>query len=100
MNNNVAVVSYDLNNLNGILSDNKVNANNVKIIYIPACKLFECYRYDLNESVDCSICLEKIKKGKFVVKMKCGHTFHKACLFNWIDISKKTFCPYCMFDEF
>ncbi len=99
MSNNV-VVSYDLNNLNGILCNNQVNAKNVKIGYIPAHSLFECYRYDLSESVVCSICLEKIKKGKFVVKMKCGHTFHKYCLFNWINISKKTFCPNCLFDEF
>jgi hypothetical protein len=100
MTNNNIVVSYDLNNLNGILCNNQVNAKNVKIGYIPANKLFECYRFNLSESVDCSICLEKIKKDKFVVKMKCGHIFHKYCLFNWIDISKKTFCPNCLFDEF
>lgn len=42
-------------------------------------------------SIDCSICLEKIKKGSEAVR--CGHVFHKKC----IDIWKRTSntCPLC-----
>jgi hypothetical protein len=49
----------------------------------------------------CCICLNNIRKGAMVVSMPlCGHLYHKACLFNWVDLSKNTFCPYCRQDDF
>ena len=49
----------------------------------------------------CCICLNNIRKGTIVVSMPlCGHLYHKACLFNWVDLSKNTFCPYCRQDDF
>ena len=49
----------------------------------------------------CCICLNNIRKGTMVVSMPiCGHLYHKACLFNWVDLSKNTFCPYCRQDDF
>jgi hypothetical protein len=41
---------------------------------------------------ECSICLENIDK-KHITLEKCGHKFHKKCLFKWLHI--KPFCPYC-----
>ena len=103
-------IQYPLNTLNDILYNaSEVNENNailsdsVKISYIPANKLFNYHRYDENKhgkNIECSICLNIIKKNSMIVNMGCGHYFHKACLFNWIDISKKTFCPNCRYDEF
>ncbi len=85
-----------------VISPNELtcNSNNVKIHYISANKLFKYSKYDENFVVECSICLNAIRKNSMIVKMGCGHYFHKACLFNWIDISKKTFCPNCRYDEF
>ena len=49
----------------------------------------------------CCICLDEIKKNCMIVSMPlCGHLYHKACLFNWVDLSKNTFCPYCRQDDF
>ena len=49
----------------------------------------------------CCICLDEIKKNCMIVSMPlCGHIYHKACLFNWVDLSKNTFCPYCKQDDF
>ena len=49
----------------------------------------------------CCICLDEIKKNCMIVSMPlCGHLYHKACLFNWVDLSKNTFCPYCKQDDF
>ena len=44
---------------------------------------------------DCSICLEKLKKG--VVKTKCGHKFHKNCINSWKQIGRGNNhkCPNC-----
>ena len=38
----------------------------------------------------CSICLEEMKEYVFV---KCGHSFHKECIGNWLI--KKNNCPCC-----
>ena len=87
-------------------------------LYIPAYRLFETKKY--NGTLDplvpkapstgclgaaaqaqCCICLNEIKQNATIVSMPlCGHLFHKACLFNWVDLSKKTFCPYCRQDDF
>ena len=79
-------------------------------LYIPAYRLFETKRYDgpkapstgcLGAAAQCCICLNNIRKGAMVVSMPlCGHLYHKACLFNWVDLSKNTFCPYCRQDDF
>lgn len=81
--------------------------------YIPAYRLFETKRYDgpkdpstgrvnrVGAAAHCCICLSNIRKGAMVVSMPlCGHLYHKACLFNWVDLSKNTFCPYCRQDDF
>lgn len=96
----------------------------VEPLYIPAYRLFETKRYDgplgplgpstvvggrnpqpspgrVGAAAHCCICLNNIRKGTMVVSMPlCGHLYHKACLFNWVDLSKNTFCPYCRQDDF
>ena len=89
--------------------------------HIPAYRLFETKRYDgplgplgplgpkeqstgclgAAAQAQCCICLNNIRKRATVVSMPiCGHLYHKACLFNWVDLSKNTFCPYCRQDDF
>ena len=80
------------------------------IAYIPAYRLFETKKYDgpkesstgrVGAAAHCCICLNTIRVGSTVVSMPiCGHLYHKACLFNWVDLSKNTFCPYCKQDDF
>ena len=42
---------------------------------------------------DCSICIAQMRPGQFVVKLQCGHLFHKNCLAPWLQLS--TYCPVC-----
>ena len=91
------------------------------VTHIPAYRLFETKKYNgplgtlgplvpsapstgclgAAAQAQCCICLNKIRKGATVVSMPlCGHLYHKACLFNWVDLSKNTFCPYCKQDDF
>jgi hypothetical protein len=85
----------------------------LNLVYIPAYRLFETKRYNgplvpkapsscrEGAAALCCICLNNIRKGAMVVSMPlCGHLYHKACLFNWVDLSKNTFCPYCRQDDF
>ena len=94
-------------------SSRREGADTVEPLYIPAYRLFETKRYDgplvpkapsscrEGAAALCCICLNNIRKGTMVVSMPiCGHLYHKACLFNWVDLSKNTFCPYCRQDDF
>lgn len=46
---------------------------------------------------ECVICLDKCKSGDDVITLKCFHTFHTACIQQWIARSKPT-CPTCKND--
>lgn len=100
-------INYDLKNLQETqVFETKVSQPNssykfVNIGYLPAYKLFKTTKFNGSTQVDCCICLNNIKKDNVIVVMEqCGHMYHKACLFNWVDLSKKTFCPYCRQDIF
>jgi hypothetical protein len=41
-------------------------------------------------SYSCSICMEDIK-AKYVLIVKCKHTFHEHCLFKWIIQNPKQY---------
>jgi hypothetical protein len=50
-----------------------------------------------NETVNCTICLEEIKSGDIVRKIKvCGHYFHINCADTWFK--DNVTCPYCRQD--
>ena len=42
---------------------------------------------------ECAICCEAIIPGKNDIKIRCGHTFHKTCLKQWV--AKSPLCPNC-----
>ena len=49
------------------------------------------------ESKDCSVCLEKMKKGEQMTELKkCGHQFHTSCVDEWFKT--KNTCPVCRFE--
>ena len=44
--------------------------------------------------MNCSICLEKIKKGdNFINNECCNNTFHTKCLEEWYKVKEN--CPLC-----
>ena len=49
------------------------------------------YKHYKNGS--CIICLENIDKSKNIIKLQCGHDFHKECLLEWLN--KNDNCPIC-----
>lgn len=42
---------------------------------------------------DCHICLDAIETGAIVVRLTCGHVFHKQCIHTWLKIRRS--CPMC-----
>jgi hypothetical protein len=61
--------------------------NNKKIL-----KIIEIANY--KEPI-CSICYEEYNNELDVVETKCGHQFHKDCLFTWWKIKNSNDCSYC-----
>ena len=120
----MASISVDLDTLDNVRykmrsflvgSPTKETPDHLTTTHIPAYRLFETKKYNgtlvpkapstgclgAAAQAQCCICLNEIHKGATVVSMPiCGHLYHKACLFNWVDLSKNTFCPYCRQDDF
>eukprot|EP00483_Globobulimina_turgida_P011716 UN11738 len=52
-------------------------------------------------SLDCSICLQKMRKDLIV--SECGHLFHEYCMDSWTNIllrrKKSASCPICKLED-
>ena len=46
----------------------------------------------------CAICHDDLHNGQEVYKTSCGHTFHRACVCEWLK--KKSSCPLCRHAEY
>ena len=42
---------------------------------------------------DCIICLESFRQGDHARTLECMHTYHHACIKQWLDL--RSFCPVC-----
>lgn len=45
----------------------------------------------------CAICLDDFEEKEMVIKLPCGHLFHKDCVFPWLT-ERQACCPLCKFD--
>jgi hypothetical protein len=43
---------------------------------------------------DCSICIDNLRKGDEVIKLKCNHIFHKGCIKSYL-MNYDNKCPLC-----
>ena len=49
---------------------------------------------------ECSICLEEMFKNKEIYTLKCNHTFHKKCIFDWFEKNKGVkYSDYTKYDN-
>ena len=91
---NILPISY-YENANIIENRNK-NRNRIKIK-----SDFEVYKYNSTLSTfnECSICIEHFADKEDVIKLECGHIFHKDCILEWFNKKKYTNleCPNCNF---
>jgi hypothetical protein len=50
--------------------------------------------YDIESSINqCIICYNGFENHEEIIKLPCGHHFHKCCILNWIFSSSS--CPLC-----
>jgi hypothetical protein len=47
----------------------------------------------IDESPNCSICLEDYAASDSIRKLGCGHFYHESCIDRWLSQSRE--CPYC-----
>ena len=58
------------------------------------CQIVSMHLQILNEDNKCSVCLEKLRFGRRILKPSdCSHQFHPGCLVKWLHFKKN--CPYC-----
>merc|ERR1712224_409241 len=50
-------------------------------------------KVEVEEIIDCVICLDLDQDVSELVKLECGHEFHAQCLADWTRRSKT--CPMC-----
>ena len=49
------------------------------------------------ETKTCNVCLDNFNIDDTVTQLQCKHTYHKACIQEWL-CSQKTTCPVCRTD--
>jgi len=45
------------------------------------------------ETTMCTICITGFKFGDEMIRLKCKHHFHKACVIPWLNLNNN--CPNC-----
>ena len=78
--------------LNQININERIHRNQIPQKYIIKIKEYKLNE-DLEESDNCSICLENYNKDNIINVLKCGHKYHKDCIDDWINDNNK--CPLC-----
>ncbi len=80
------------------------NVRDIRIDKYTRNKKFKIYNiYDernYKDNCKCTICTLKLCKSDEAITTKCNHTFHKKCIFSWIqsDAKNKNLCPNCRED--
>jgi len=46
-----------------------------------------------NSSDECIICISEFEDDELITKLKCGHVYHKGCVYEWFK--QKSECPCC-----
>lgn len=46
-------------------------------------------------TMECAICLQRIRTRRDSLRTACAHAFHASCLFTWLITNANTDCPVC-----
>jgi hypothetical protein len=49
------------------------------------------------KNIDCPISLEKFNNEDYIIKLNCGHIFHKEPILYWLYMQKNK-CPICRYE--
>jgi hypothetical protein len=49
------------------------------------------------ENIECSISLEKFNDEDYIIKLNCGHFFHREPILYWLYMQKNK-CPLCRYE--
>ena len=95
---NISFSSNTVNNIStqavNLSSGNTLSQNIVSLNFPPhVANIPSETIYGKDETIDCSICLDKIKNGDKIRALACNHCFHTVCIDKWI--SESTTCPLC-----
>lgn len=73
--------------------------SDARALVMPAVQAFNHARAETNSNAEvaCPICMDDMADLEdVVVTVRCGHIFHRTCLFTWIgNDTQNRSCPYC-----
>lgn len=69
----------------------KVKVSSVELNQLP---VFSFRPDSTSENVECTICTDPFRAGDMLRRLPCLHTFHRTCIDEWFQRSRK--CPICM----
>lgn len=69
----------------------RLDASHHSTLKIPVC--LKTKKYNHSDTTSCSICLVDFQQGDRIGDLPCKHSFHVACLKEWIQ--QKNHCPLC-----
>jgi hypothetical protein len=57
-------------------------------------KTLKTYKLENNLDINCTICIENMKKDETILELKCSHTFHRDCIKQYLE-NYNYKCPIC-----
>jgi hypothetical protein len=57
-------------------------------------KTLKTYKLEDNLDINCTICIENMKKNETILELKCSHTFHCDCIKQYLE-NYNYKCPIC-----
>ena len=52
-----------------------------------------CKVLALDNSINCSICLDLMHDKLYTIELECKHRFHAGCILKWVTQNQR--CPLC-----
>jgi hypothetical protein len=77
-----------VNNDNNIFSDVVITTDEHDL------KALKTYKLEDDSDINCSICMENMKKDETILKLNCSHTFHNDCIKQYLEKYNYK-CPIC-----
>ena len=84
----ITIFNSFVNNDNNIFSDVVITTDEHDL------KALKTYKLEDDSDINCSICMENMKKDETILELNCSHTFHNDCIKQYLEKYNYK-CPIC-----
>lgn len=98
---NIRELNFSSNVLSNLFQNFSNNSNNIDDVKLPmkqdAFNKLPKYKYNINNQIDCGICINNINVDDDVIELPCKHIYHDECITGWLT-KYNHICPVCRKD--